>query len=289
MLLLHTVLGANASSRLFMNLREEKGYTYGAYSSLDARTYGGTFRASSEVRTSVTGPALDEFFYELERIRNEDVTEKELADAKAYLTGVFPIRLETQEGLTDQLVQMKMLGLPNDYLHTYRQNIDAVTVADIRRVANKHVTPASAAIVIVGDSSKIAEEVRRFAEEVEVFDSAGHRKPDKSPDSDSGSATEFSGSWSLQLQLPTGQTVPATLDVEQGESGLSGTVRSQFGDADLSNIVVDGQNLQATVSLALMGRKMDGDVGFFVAGDHVKGSINIPGLPQIHFEGSRAE
>jgi zinc protease len=289
MLLLHTVLGANASSRLFMNLREEKGYTYGAYSSLDARTYGGTFRATSEVRTSVTGPALDEFFYELERIRNEDVTDKELADAKAYLTGVFPIRLETQEGLTDQLVQMKMLGLPNDYLHTYRQNVDAVSIADIRRVANKHITPAAAAIVIVGDSSKIAEEVSRFAENVEVFDSSGRRKSDKSADSDSGSGANLTGSWSLQLQLPTGQTVPATLRVEHGENGLTGAVQSQFGDADLSNIVVDGQNLQAAVSLAIMGRKMDGDVGFFVEGDHVKGSINVPGLPQIHFEGSRGE
>jgi hypothetical protein len=99
----------------------------------------------------------------------------------------------------------------------------------------------------------------------------------------------LTGRWSLQIQLPTGQSVPATLRVDQGESGLKGTVQSQFGDADLSNIVVDGQNLQAAVSLEIMGRKMDGDVGFFVEGNHVKGSINIPGLPQIHFEGSREE
>ena len=112
MLLMHTVLGANASSRLFMNLREEKGYTYGAYSSLDARRSAGTFRATAEVRTPVTGDSLKEFFYELDRIRNEPVSEKEIADAKSYLTGVFPIRLETQEGLIDQLVQIKMLNLP---------------------------------------------------------------------------------------------------------------------------------------------------------------------------------
>src|SRR4029453_2077147 len=87
MLVMHTVLGANASSRLFMNLREEKGYTYGAYSSLDARRFAGTFRATSEVRTPVTGASLKEFFYELERIREEEVSEKEIADAKSYLTG----------------------------------------------------------------------------------------------------------------------------------------------------------------------------------------------------------
>ena len=76
MLLMHTVLGANASSRLFMNLREEKGYTYGAYTNLDARRTAGTFRATAEVRTPVTGDSLKEFFYELNRIGNAPVSEK---------------------------------------------------------------------------------------------------------------------------------------------------------------------------------------------------------------------
>src|SRR5258705_1176131 len=119
LLLMHTVLGANASSRLFMNLREEKGYTYGAYSSLDARRTAGTFRSTAEVRTPVTGDSLKEFFYELNRIRNEPVSGKEIADAKSYLTGVFPLRLETQEGLVDQLLQIKMFGLPQNYLQRY--------------------------------------------------------------------------------------------------------------------------------------------------------------------------
>ena len=71
MMLMHTVLGANASSRLFMNLREDKGYTYGAYSNLDARRTAGTFRATAEVRSPVTGDSLKEFFYELERIGSD--------------------------------------------------------------------------------------------------------------------------------------------------------------------------------------------------------------------------
>ncbi len=76
MLLMHTILGANASSRLFMNLREHKGYTYGAYSNLDARHLAGTFRASAEVRSAVTGDSLHEFFYELNRIRDEAVSDE---------------------------------------------------------------------------------------------------------------------------------------------------------------------------------------------------------------------
>ena len=176
MLLMHTILGANASSRLFMNLREEKGYTYGAYSNLDARRLAGTFRASAEVRTPVTGASLHEFFYELERIRDEAVTAEELKNAKAYLAGVFPIRIETQDGLIDQLVSIRMYDLPPDYLETYREAVNAVTAEDIQRVAQAHVTPDSAAIVIVGDAQAISDQVKPYAEVIELYDTEGNKK-----------------------------------------------------------------------------------------------------------------
>ncbi|MCA1633505.1 MAG: insulinase family protein [Acidobacteria bacterium] len=173
LLLMHTILGATASARLFMNLREDKGYTYGAYTTLDARRHAGSFRATTEVRTSVTGASLKEIFYELERIRSEDVSEKELRDAVAYLTGIFPIRLETQEGLIDQCVQIKMHGLPEDYLQTYRERIQRVTIEEVRRVANAYITPERAALVVVGDAAEIREQVAPFASRVEDFDSMG--------------------------------------------------------------------------------------------------------------------
>ena len=175
-LVMHTILGANASSRLFMNLREDKGYTYGAYSSLDARRAAGTFRATAEVRAPVTGASLKEFFDELGRIREEDVADKELKDAKSYLTGIFPIRLETQEGLIDQLVQIRMQDLPGDYLETYRDRVNAVTVGEVRRAAEKLITPDRAAVVIVGDVAAIGDQVKEYADDVEVYDSAGRRK-----------------------------------------------------------------------------------------------------------------
>lgn len=176
MLVMHTVLGANASSRLFMNLREEKGYTYGAYSALDTRRSAGSFRATAEVRTPVTGDSLGEFFKEIERIRAEPVSDKELQDAKSYLAGVFPVRLETQEGLIDQLVQIKMYGLPADYLHTYRERVSAVTAGDVQRVATDYITPDRVAIVIVGDAAAIADQIEPFAQTIEVYDTSGNRK-----------------------------------------------------------------------------------------------------------------
>jgi zinc protease len=169
LLVMHTILGGNASARLFMNLREEKGYTYGAYTQLDARRHAGSFRATTEVRGGVTGVSLHEIFYELGRVRDEDVSDKELTDAKTYLTGVFPIRLETQEGLVEQLVQIRMHGLPDDYLQTYRENIQRVTKEDVRRVAGRHVTPDRAAVVLVGDRAQIREQVAPYADRVEDF------------------------------------------------------------------------------------------------------------------------
>jgi predicted Zn-dependent peptidase len=176
MLLMHTVLGSNASSRLFMNLREQKGYTYGAYSNLDARRLAGTFRATAEVRTPVTGASLQEFFYELNRIGNETVSDEEIKNAKSYLSGVFPIRVETQEGLIEQLVSLKMYGLPDDYLHTYRDHVNAVTQEDIQRVAQKYVAPDRAALVIVGDAAEIDQQVKPYSDDIEVFDTEGRPK-----------------------------------------------------------------------------------------------------------------
>ncbi len=177
MLLMHTILGANASSRLFMNLREQKGYTYGAYSNLDARRLAGTFRATAEVRTAVTGASLHEFFYELDRIRDEAVSEDEITNAQSYLSGVFPIRIETQDGLIDQLVNMKMLDLPDDYLRTYRDRVNAVTTEEIRKAAQNYVTPNQAAVVIVGDAAEIMEQIKPYSEKIEVYDTEGNRKP----------------------------------------------------------------------------------------------------------------
>jgi len=176
LLLMHTILGANASSRLFMNLREEKGYTYGAYSNLDARRSAGTFRATAEVRTAVTGASLHEFFYELKRIRDEAVSTEEITNAKAYLTGVFPIRIETQDGLIDQLVSIKMFDLPDDFLKTYRDDVNAVTTEDIQRVAQAYVRPDRAALVIVGDAAEITEQVKPYAEAIEYYDTEGKQK-----------------------------------------------------------------------------------------------------------------
>lgn len=290
MLVMHTILGANASSRVFMNLREEKGYTYGAYTSLDARRTAGTFRATAEVRTPVTGDSLKEFFFELNRIRNEPVSEKEISDAKSYLTGVFPIRLETQEGLIDQLVQIKMFGLPDDYLEIYRNRIQAVTIEQIQDVARKYVKPEEAAIVIVGDGSQLNDQVKLYAKEIEFYNTAGKIKNKALGASDSAdAAAAMAGNWSLQIETPLGQSIPATLTLAHGVHGLSGKVTSEMGDGELLSATFDDASFAGIISFNVAGLAMQAQIAGEVADEQMEGSISLENAPALSFTGSRTE
>jgi len=282
MMLMHTVLGATASSRLFMNLREDKGYTYGAYSNLDARRTAGTFRATAEVRTPVTGDSLKEFFYELNRIRSEPVSQKEIADAKSYLTGVFPIRLETQEGLADQLVQIKMLNLPDDYLQSYRDRLQAVTIDEIQRVAEKYVKPDEAALIVVGDGASVLDQMKPYCEDIEVYNTAGRRKI-----ADASAATDPVGAWSIEIETPLGQTIPATLTVSRTGSGYTAVIHSEMGDADLGTVEIDNNSFHATTSLQMDGDAVEAEVSARFSGEQTEGTLKLQNSPELPFRGTK--
>jgi zinc protease len=282
MLLMHTVLGANASSRLFMNLREEKGYTYGAYSNLDARRSAGTFRATAEVRNPVTGDSLKEFFYELDRIGSTPVSNKEIADAKSYLTGVFPIRLETQEGLTDQLVQINMMNLPKDYLENYRDRVQAVTVEDIQRVAAKYVRPDQAALIVVGDGASVLQQIKPYCEDIEIYNTSGKRKT-----AEASAVTDPTGSWSIEIETPLGQSIPATLAVTREGAGFTAVIHSEMGDADLGSIEINDNSFHATTSLEMDGHAVEAEVSARFSGDSAEGFLKLQNSPALPFSGSK--
>ena len=282
LLLMHTVLGANASSRLFMNLREEKGYTYGAYTNLDARRTAGTFRATAEVRTPVTGDSLKEFFYELNRIRDDRVSQKEISDAKSYLTGVFPIRLETQEGLTDQLVQIKMLRLPDDYLQLYRDRVQAVTVEEIQRVAQKYVKPDEAALIVVGDGSSVLDQMRPYCDDIEIYNTSGKRKP-----VDGSVPTDPAGSWSIELETPLGQNIPATLTISHEGENYTGRFSSELGSAELGTIEINNNSFHASTSVEMDGHSVPVQISGSFEGDHAEGLVTLQDSPGIPFTGNK--
>ncbi len=154
----NTILGGSFTSRLNHNLRETKGYSYGAFSQFDYRLSTGPFLASAAVQTDKTGPALTEFFKELEAIR-EDVPPDELARAKNYTALRYPAGFETDAQVAGRVRDQFVYGLPDDYFNTYVSRIQAVSAADVRRVTSQWIDPRNCAIVIVGDRRKIEPQV----------------------------------------------------------------------------------------------------------------------------------
>jgi predicted Zn-dependent peptidase len=171
-LLADKVLGGGPSGRLFLNLREDKGYTYGAYSGFASSKYRGTWISSSEVRTDVTEGAMKEFMYELKRIRDEKVSPEELDNAKRAIVGGFALSLEQPQSLLQNIITQKLYDLPADYWDTYPQKVAAITADDVQRVAQKYIDLEHLQIVAVGDASKARDVLANYGK-VEVFDVEG--------------------------------------------------------------------------------------------------------------------
>ena len=169
---MNQVIGGGASARLFLNLREDKGYTYGAYSRFLAGRYRGTFRANTEVRTEVTKGSMDELMYELKRIRDEKVPQEEFDRAKTTIIGSFALQLESPQALLNNIIIQKLYGLPADYWDTYTNKIAAITPDEVQRVARKYLDMGRLQIVAVGDATKIASVLKEYGT-VEVYDTEG--------------------------------------------------------------------------------------------------------------------
>ena len=152
---LNTILGGSFTSRLNQNLRETHGYTYGANSQFVMRRMAGPFVAAASIVTAKTDSALIEFMHELRRIRDEAVPQAELDKAKAYITLGLPAEFETTQGAARQFANLLLYDLPPDYFGTYIPRINAVTAADVQRVARQYLDPDHFAIVVVGDRAKI--------------------------------------------------------------------------------------------------------------------------------------
>src|SRR5690349_24071180 len=166
------ILGGGPSGRLFLNLREDKGYTYGAYSNFGGTKFRGTWISSSEVRTDVTEGAMKEFMYELNRLRTEPVQVDELENAKRAIIGGFALSLEQPQALLQNIITQKLYNLPADYWDTYPQKVSAITAADVQRVAKQYIDLGHLQVVAVGDAAKARDGLSKYGK-VEVYDADG--------------------------------------------------------------------------------------------------------------------
>ncbi len=171
-MLANSIYGGAFNSRLVVNIREQKGYTYSPRSGLNALRQHGYFSVHAAVRNEVVAATLTEIFYEMDRMRSLPVTAEELESARNYLTGVFSLGIATQDGMLTQLSTQYLDRLPEDYLETYREKIRALTADDVLAAARRHFDSANAQIVVVGDREQVLEQAALFGH-LEVFDAHG--------------------------------------------------------------------------------------------------------------------
>jgi zinc protease len=180
---LNQILGGGAASRLFMNLREDKGYTYGAYSSIGADKLVATISANASVRTEVTDSAVYEFIYEIQNLVENGVTEEELAKAKAELSGSFGRSLEQPATVANFALNIDRYNLPKDYYASYLQKLNALTVQDINATAKRLIEPDKFIITTVGNGAEIKEKLAQFGE-VTMYDNMGMPAKELTADAD---------------------------------------------------------------------------------------------------------
>lgn len=170
--LANAIYGGAFHSRLVANIREQKGYTYSPRSGLTALRRHGYFSVHAAVRNEVVAATLTEIFYELDRIRALPVSDDELSDARAYLSGVFSLGIATLDGLAGQLATVYLNELPENYLETYRDTIRGFSADDVIAAARAHFDSANSQIILVGDAEQIGEQARLFGD-VQIFDAQG--------------------------------------------------------------------------------------------------------------------
>jgi len=199
--LANRILGGGSQGRLFKNLREDKGYTYGSYSGIRDNKYSPMrFNAFAQVRNAVTDSAVVQIMEELDRIVSQPVSEAELATAKAQYAGSFVMALERPETVANYALNIETEGLPKDFYKNYLERLDAITTADVQRAAQKHFSTSNARIVVTGKASEVLENLEQV-----------HFKGKRIPVLHYDTYANQTERPVLELALPEGTTVESVL------------------------------------------------------------------------------
>jgi predicted Zn-dependent peptidase len=169
---LNRVLGGGVASRLFLDLREEKGYTYGAYSNVTGNIYPGILAARTEVRNAVTDGSIHELLLQLERMQQEAVPGEELENSRRSIVADFALSLERPQELLEDWLTVEYYGLPMDYWDRYPKEVAQVTSAKVQEIAKKYIDLDHLQIVCVGDRKEIKDVLEKYGS-LEVIDADG--------------------------------------------------------------------------------------------------------------------
>lgn len=235
-LIANNILGGGATGYLFKNLRGDHAYTYGSYSGINPSKYVSRFRANAKVRNMVTDSSIVEILKEIKRIRTEDVDAKVLADAKADYVGKFVRALERPQTIAQYALNIKINDLPKDFYATYLEKINNVTIADVKRVANKHFKVDNARIVVIGKGSEVLGNLEKTGIPIKYFDK--YANPIDKP--------EFT------KPIPDGVTAQSVLDNYISAIGGKDKVQSINTVFMTADVTIEGVPIPLTAEMKVM-------------------------------------
>ena len=235
LLLANQILGGGADSKLFMNLREKHGFTYGAYSSVGSGRFQGLFKAGAAVRTEKVDSAVQEMVHEILNMRDGKITDEELTIAKAKYNGSYALRMEDPAITATYASNILINNLPKDFYTTYLQKINSVTIDDIKRVASNYFSESNSRIVIVGNGKKILPNLARLGFPIKKYDK--YAEPVKEE----------------IKETPVSESVK-TSDAISGYSIIEDYLKAIGGKAEVQKV----NSIVSTISMEMMGRTLTG-------------------------------
>ena len=237
-LLANQILGGGGEGRLFLNLREAHGWTYGAYSSIGSGKYTTKFRSSSSVRNTVTDSAVVEIFNELKRIKTDLVSEEDLKNAKAKYVGNFVMQIEKPTTIARYALNKYSQNLPDDFYENYIKNINAVTAEEIKNAANKYFLTENTRVVITGKAADVLPALEKLSKEAKLpifyFDKFGN--PAEKP--------------VVKKEIPAGVTAQSVIQKHIDNIGGIDALKKVKTIAIMSSGTVQGTPLNMTTKLA---------------------------------------
>ena len=261
-LLANRILGGSGTARLFKNLREDKGYTYGSYSRIRQSRYAASFRATASVRNMVTDSSVVEMMKEINTIRYKKITKSELKNAKAQYIGSFVINVQKPETVAGYALNRELYNLPDNYYETYLEKINAVTIDEVQNAAIKYFRGDKARIIITGKGIDVLKNLEKNSDyKINYFDKYGN--PSEKPE--------------MTLPIPDGMT--ATDVVNKYFEAIGGKEKAMAVKTTMmvSNATIQGTPLVMTtkasapnktlMTISVMGNTMqkvvfDGEKGY---------------------------
>lgn len=297
LLVANQILGGGAESKLFMNLREKHGFTYGSYSRIGSGRFQSLFNANAAVRTDKVDSAAEEMIHELLNMRDGKITREELDVAKAIYNGSFALGMENPARTATYATNILINNLPKDFYKTYLQKINAVTVADIQRVAKQYLNESNSRIVIVGNAEKILPKIMRLGYPVKKYDRYAEPVIEKPADkkinetvktTDNISAAEIVESYLKAIggkeEIKKISTISAIIGLEMMGRTFEGTEKKMNPNMQAMEIKMGAMTVMKSVFDGKSGFQQQGPKKKDLTEKEVKEAMDEKGvIPQLYY------